>query len=183
VFFVMASVGLPGLNGFVGEFLTLLGAFTSPASVLGVEFAAAAAFGMILAAIYLLYMVGRVVFGPLKVPAHEHEAHGDGGRHGVSDLNVREILTLAPLAVGCIVLGLAPYPVLRSLEAPIAHVVAPARQAVLVQQQESRQLVEMADEVKIHEQTPRASTREPSGHQPVRRSALDDRQSAIGNWQ
>ncbi|MFW6060873.1 MAG: complex I subunit 4 family protein, partial [Phycisphaeraceae bacterium] len=115
VFFVLASVGLPGLNGFVSEFLTLLGAFTSPEGVLGISYAVAAGFGMIFAAIYLLYMVGKVVFGPTKVPAHGHgHGHGAGGGHnagaahghGVTDLNVREILTLAPLAVGCLVLGL-----------------------------------------------------------------------------
>ncbi|HEX7010979.1 MAG TPA: NADH-quinone oxidoreductase subunit M, partial [Phycisphaeraceae bacterium] len=101
VFFVMASVGLPGLNGFVGEFLTLMGSFVSPGVALGYEYTFAAAFGLIFGAIYLLYMLGRVVWGPVVLPeAHEH-GDGDGHHahgHAVKDLNGREILTLAPLA-------------------------------------------------------------------------------------
>jgi len=120
-FFTMASVGLPGLNGFVSEFMCLLGTFQSgaygvgaTAGPLGPWFAAVAATGMIVAAIYLLYMVGRIVFGPLREPeGHEH--------HGPLpvDLNAREIAILTPLAVGCLVLGVLPSPVLRTLEAPI----------------------------------------------------------------
>jgi len=116
VFFCMASVGLPGLNGFVGEFLTLLGTFTSR-DLLGPIFAAFAALGLILAAIYILYMVGRVVMGPAKEPAKYA---------GAKDLTVREIAVLTPLAVGCVVLGLYPAPVLRTLEAPVAALTADA---------------------------------------------------------
>jgi len=125
VFFVLASVGLPGLNGFVGEFLTLLGAFTSPSNVLGVEFAAIAGIGMIFAAIYLLYMVGKVIFGPVKVPP----VHTDDGGHELKDLNGREILTLLPLAAGCLILGLFPYNMLVSLEAPVGKLTASAKAA------------------------------------------------------
>lgn len=141
VFFVMASVGLPGLNGFVGEFLTLMSAFVSPSSVLGVEYASFAALGLIFGAIYLLYMTGKVVFGPLKVPAadHGHDA-GDGhGHNEVADLNRREIITLTPLAIGCLVLGLLPYPVLESLEAPVE---AMAARAKLIAQQQQVQVVD-----------------------------------------
>jgi len=127
VFFVLASVGLPGLNGFVGEFLTLLGAFLSPGNVLGVEFAAFAGIGMIFAAIYLLYMVGKVIFGPVKVP----DVHTDDGGHELKDLNGREIFTLLPLAAGCLVLGLLPYGVLSSLEAPVAKLTAAAKNAAV----------------------------------------------------
>lgn len=109
VFFSMASVGLPGLNGFVGEFLTVLGAFRS--DVLGIGYAAAAGFGMILAAIYILYMVGKICVGPVKEPEKY------AGK--VADLTGREITVLAPLAVVCLVLGLYPTPLLRSYEAPI----------------------------------------------------------------
>ena len=122
VFFCLASVGLPGLNGFVGEFLTLMGAFTS--ATLGFGFAAVAGIGMIFGAIYILYMVGRIVFGPVKVP-HTDPAW-DNGHHGPRDLSLREITVLVPLAVGCLVLGLYPAPVLRSLEAPVAAIIAPA---------------------------------------------------------
>ncbi len=125
VFFVMASVGLPGLNGFVSEFLCLMGAFQAgpiwgaahgiePGQTpghLGPTVAAIAGVGMIVAAMYLLYMVGKVVFGPLVEPAghHDHEILP-------TDLNAREIVCLLPLAVGCLVLGLYPTPVLRAIE-------------------------------------------------------------------
>lgn len=136
VFFTMASVGLPGLNGFVSEFLCLLGTFQSNAASIGIGgttgglgpvFAAVAGTGMIIAAIYLLYMVGKVLFGPLREP-HGHDAHAGGNEGGSrlpADLTPREIGILVPLALGCIVLGVLPTPVLRTLEAPIVAVVEP----------------------------------------------------------
>jgi NADH-quinone oxidoreductase subunit M len=123
VFFSLASVGLPGLNGFIGEFLTLLGAFTAP-QTMGPWYAAVAGVGMIFGAIYILFMVGKVVFGPLKVP-HVDPAW-DNGRHGPRDLSLREIVVLTPLALGCLWLGVYPQPVLDSLAAPIAALTAPA---------------------------------------------------------
>ena len=124
-FFVMASVGLPGLNGFVSEFMCLLGTFQSGADGvggtpgrLGPWFAFVAGTGMIIAAIYLLYMVGKVVFGPLKEPAghHKHETLPH-------DLTYREVGILVPLAAACVFLGLWPTPVL--------NVIAPANQQLL----------------------------------------------------
>ena len=117
VFFCLASVGLPGLNGFIGEFLTLMGAFTAT-DILGPGYAVAAGFGLIFGAIYILYMVGRVVFGPLKVPGEHAE---------VRDLGRREIFTLVPLAIACLWLGLYPGPVLDTLERPINKLTAAAR--------------------------------------------------------
>lgn len=120
VFFVMAGVGLPGLNSFVSEFLTLAGAFTS-ADALGPAYGVAAGLGIILSAIYLLYMVGKVVFGPVKTP----------GRLAAADLTPREVWALAPLAVACLALGFYPLPVLRSLHEPVEALVAPARLAAM----------------------------------------------------
>jgi NADH-quinone oxidoreductase subunit M len=129
VFFTMASVGLPGLNGFVSEFMCLLGAFQSgPAwdqystaaglrGTLGPWFAFVAATGMIVTAIYLLYMLGRIVWGKLEEP-HGHDHHDDGTTRLPRDLNAREIGLLLPLAILCLALGLYPSPVLRALEAP-----------------------------------------------------------------
>lgn len=121
-FFTMASVGLPGLNGFVSEFMCLLGTFQSGApgvgglsGPLGPWFAAIAGTGMIVAAIYLLFMMGKVVFGPLKEPVGHGHGHGEHG-HLPADLTPREIGILIPLAVGCIVLGVYPNPVIRTLE-------------------------------------------------------------------
>ncbi len=128
---VLGSAGLPGLSGFVGEFLTLLGAFTA-GDLLGWKYAAVAGIGLILGAIYILYMVGKVVWGPVKVPAD----HGEGGHEGdhgqstpprVHDLNLREIVVLLPLALGCLWLGVYPKPVLTSLEAPVTQIVEHVR--------------------------------------------------------
>lgn len=121
VFFCLASVGLPGLNGFVGEFLTLLGTYQAT-GLLGIGYAAVAAVGLILGAIYILYMVGRVVLGPVKEPA----THG----HGVKDLGAREIAVLTPLAIGCFVLGIYPTPLLKALEPAVDAVIAAPRQVV-----------------------------------------------------
>ncbi len=144
VFFAMASVGLPGLNGFVSEFMCLFAAFQAggatweipgvqyiqagvpallpgaTAGELGPWFALFAGTGMIVTAIYILFMVGAVVWGPLKVP-HGHDHHGhehDAHASLPTDLNGREIGILVPLAVLCLVLGLYPRPLLQALEAP-----------------------------------------------------------------
>ena len=133
VFFCLASVGLPGLNGFVGEFLTLMGTFMA-SDLLGPKYAVTAALGMILTAIYILYMVGRVVFGPLRLPAEyvgqATESGGRGNGSGVKDLSLREILTLLPLAAGCLWLGLFPTTVLSTLDQPIAQVTGAARSKI-----------------------------------------------------
>src|SRR5687768_12670771 len=76
ILFTLSSIGLPGLNGFVSEFLTILGAFTS--DYLGRTYGVIAATGIVLGAIYMLHMAARVIWGPLKTPAaHAHGGHGD----------------------------------------------------------------------------------------------------------
>ena len=115
VLFAMSSVGLPGTNGFASEFLTILGAFTSPH--LGVAYGAIAAIGIVLGAVYMLHLVQSVMFGPLKTPIHAEQGD-DAATPG--DLNWREIAILAPLAVVVIVLGVAPNIVLKTIEAPVA---------------------------------------------------------------
>ncbi len=85
---MLSSAGLPGLNGFVGEFLILAGAFTS--KLLGTPwYAIAAATGVIFAAVYLLWSYQRVFFG--KVVHHEND--------GLKDLDSREWLVLVPIVV------------------------------------------------------------------------------------
>ena len=95
-FFVFASAGLPGLSGFVGEFLVLVGTFEVLPGA-----AAIAAFVMILAAGYLLYMYGRVVFG-------EVSAFLQGLGDHLTDMTPVEILTLTPLAALVVIFGLMP---------------------------------------------------------------------------
>ncbi|MCC7350184.1 MAG: NADH-quinone oxidoreductase subunit M [Phycisphaerales bacterium] len=120
VFFTLSSIGLPGLNGYVSEFLTILGAFTS--EHLGIGYGIAAAVGIILGAIYMLHMVARVIFGPLKVPhVHEEEGHKPLSR----DLNGREITVLVPLAIAVVLLGVLPTPVLNSVLEPVRMVRQP----------------------------------------------------------
>ena len=95
-FFVLASAGLPGLSGFVGEFLALVGTFAyNPLA------AAVAAFVMILGAAYLLWMFQRVATGELSA-----FLAGLGGH--LSDISALEILTLAPLGVLVVAFGLFP---------------------------------------------------------------------------
>ena len=92
----LSSIGLPGLNGFIGEFLILLGAFTSP--YLSHGFAIIAASGVILAAVYLLWMYQRVIFGSLTNPANR----------SLPDLTKREIAVLVPVLVFIVWIGVYP---------------------------------------------------------------------------
>jgi NADH-quinone oxidoreductase subunit M len=95
-FFVFASAGLPGLSGFVGEFLVLLGTFE-----VNVPAAAIATFAMILAAGYLLWMYGRVVFGELSAFLSSLGDH-------LTDMTPVEILTVVPLGVLVVIFGIQP---------------------------------------------------------------------------
>jgi NADH-quinone oxidoreductase subunit M len=97
VFAGMTSIGLPGTSGFVSEFLVLLGTFRSHPYV-----SLAAATGVIFASFYMLPMVQRIIFEAFRTPANRH----------VPDLNGREILTLAPLALLMLLLGFYPKPFL-----------------------------------------------------------------------
>jgi NADH-quinone oxidoreductase subunit M len=111
VFISMASIGLPGLNGFVGEMLALAGMFkTRPMlAVLG-------ATGVILAAWYLLTMLQYLLFGPLKEPHH--------GDHPVRDINLRELLAVGPLAVACLWIGVRPQAVLKIIDPEVRALAA-----------------------------------------------------------
>ncbi len=101
----LASAGLPGLNGFVGEFLILMGAFGSEIPGMPLLVAVATT-GVILAAVYLLWMLGRMFFGPLKEQANRV----------MPDLSRRELAVLAPMAALMIVLGIMPQPFLAVSE-------------------------------------------------------------------
>jgi len=98
VFISLSSIGLPFLNGFVGEALIFLGMY-DVCSVLAVVGTA----GIVLGAWYLLTLVKEVFFGPVKEPAH-------AGHGVIGDLNLREIVTLLPIVVLCLLLGLFPQP-------------------------------------------------------------------------
>jgi NADH-quinone oxidoreductase subunit M len=96
-----SSIGLPGLNGFVGEFLILLGSFD-----VRPLWTAAAATGVILGAIYMLWMFRRVIFGPLTNAANEK----------LADLNSREICLLAPILFLIVLMGVYPQPFLQRMQ-------------------------------------------------------------------
>ena len=111
---MLASAGLPGLAGFVGEFLILVGAFrTWPWAT------TVATSGLVLGALYLLTMYQRVIFGPL-----EREEN-----RTLEDLGRREVAVLVPVLVLCFVMGLFPTPFLAriqpSVERILAHVQPP----------------------------------------------------------
>jgi NADH-quinone oxidoreductase subunit M len=101
----LSSMGLPGLNGFVGEFTILLGAFGSKA-IGSPWFAGIAAVGVIMAAIYILYMFQKIFLGPAGSIVEEVKKHG----HALRDLNWREIVTMVPLLVFIFWIGLYPKP-------------------------------------------------------------------------
>jgi NADH-quinone oxidoreductase subunit M len=103
-FFMLAtlsSIGLPLLNGFVGEFLILLGAFE-----FNYVYAALGATGIILGAVYMLTAYQKVMFGPLD--KQENKV--------LRDINLREILVLLPIAVMMFVMGIFPKPFLSRME-------------------------------------------------------------------
>jgi NADH-quinone oxidoreductase subunit M len=95
----MSSIGVPGTNGFVGEFLIIMGTFNSDVLSANAHLQAIlASAGVILAAVYMLSVVQKMFFGPLDNPKN----------HGLSDLSVRETVAVAPLVALVFVIGLFP---------------------------------------------------------------------------
>ncbi len=107
--FTMANVGLPGTSGFIGEFLTLVGAFASNTWV-----AFFATTGVILSACYALWLYRRVIFGALEKPALMH----------MPDITPRELLTLAPLVILTIFFGVYPAPILDVFAASVENLMS-----------------------------------------------------------
>lgn len=105
---MFSSVGLPGLNGFVGEFLILVGAFRA-----NVWYAALAASGVVLSAIYLLWMYQRVMHGPVVNEANKT----------LTDLSAHEIILLAALIVFIIWIGVYPHTFLDPIQASVANLI------------------------------------------------------------
>jgi NADH-quinone oxidoreductase subunit M len=113
--FTLANVGLPGTGGFVGEFLTMLGAFRVNTWVVIL-----AATGAILSAVYMLYLYWRVIFGKLLKPALQT----------IQDLSLREFAILAPLVIITILMGVYPKPLLDVIHVSVANLVHQSEVAV-----------------------------------------------------
>jgi NADH-quinone oxidoreductase subunit M len=108
VLFALANAGLPGTSGFVGEFLVIIAAFKA-----NFWYAFLAAMTLILGAAYTLWLVKRVIFGEV---ANQHVAE-------LQDLNPREFIILGALAIGVLVVGLWPAPLLEVMQATVQHLV------------------------------------------------------------
>jgi NADH-quinone oxidoreductase subunit M len=115
--FTLANVGLPGTGGFVGEFLTMLGAFRVNTWV-----AIFSATGVILSAAYMLYLYWRVIFGKLVKPA----------LMTITDLSLREVAILAPLVIITILMGIYPKPVFDVTRASVANLIAEHKMALAI---------------------------------------------------
>jgi NADH-quinone oxidoreductase subunit M len=104
----MSSIGLPALNGFIGELLILQGVF-----VANKIWAAFAASGVVLGAAYMLWLYQRTMFGKIENPKNEH----------LQDLNFREFATYAPLLILAVWIGLYPKPFIDRLQTSVDRVV------------------------------------------------------------
>jgi NADH-quinone oxidoreductase subunit M len=105
----LSSIGLPGLSGFVGEFLILLGAFAWDP-----RFAVVAATGVVLSAVYMLWMFQRINYGPVTNPRNL----------GMKDLSAREWAVLAPTVIMAVVMGVAPSLFLAPMKPALDRVIA-----------------------------------------------------------
>ena len=105
----LSSLGLPLLNGFIGEFTILSGIYQ-----VSLRFAAWAVIGIVLGAAYLLWLYQRVMFGPVTNPANEH----------LPDLNMREYATLVPLVLLAFWIGIYPKPLFTVLDQPVRQIMA-----------------------------------------------------------
>src|SRR5437588_5605634 len=110
---MLASLGLPGLNCFIGEFLGILGTSRFPGvPVNGSVWGPLAAIGVILAAVYLLWMFQRVMYGPIR------EAY-----HALPDLSPIEVACAVPLLVLTVLLGVFPQPAIAIIEPSLDRVI------------------------------------------------------------
>jgi NADH-quinone oxidoreductase subunit M len=117
---MLSSIGLPGTNGFIGEFLVLLGAFQMPDNRI---WAILAASGVILSACYMLWMYQRVIFGTVTNAANE----------ALKDLTPREVAVFIPLLALIFWIGLFPNPILTRMQPSIDHQIEFIRTRALAQ--------------------------------------------------
>jgi NADH-quinone oxidoreductase subunit M len=106
--FVLASIGLPGTSGFIGEFLTILGSFKY-----NTYLAFFAATGVILSAVYMLYLYKRIIFGTIQNEKLKE----------ILDLDLREKLIMIPLIILIIIIGIFPNLFLDPMRLPIETII------------------------------------------------------------
>jgi NADH-quinone oxidoreductase subunit M len=145
--FTFSSIGLPGLNGFVGEFMILAGSFqrawsgVAPAwQTAYLTMAVLAVAGVVLGAWYMLWAVERVFFGPSREPPGDAHAAG-----GACDLRWHELAALLPLAVFVLWIGLVPDTFLRPTAAAVRSIMRPSAAAFAERMQDS--VAPVADKV------------------------------------
>ncbi len=134
-YMALASLGLPGLCGFVGEFMILMGTYE-----VSFAWAAVAALGVILAAAYMLWLFQRVFFG--KITREENK--------NLQDLNLREILYLVPLIILALWIGLYPAPILKYLDAPANHLINQIQGDYSANREDLAELIKGAEESAPH---------------------------------
>jgi NADH-quinone oxidoreductase subunit M len=122
----LASMGLPLLNGFIGEFMILQGTFASPHA--GFRYAAFAVSGIVLGAAYLLWLYQRLMFGKIDKPENEK----------LKDVTWREQATLLPIVALCIWIGVYPKPFLDPLQVPVRNLVERIEPGSLAEKQVAR---------------------------------------------
>jgi NADH-quinone oxidoreductase subunit M len=130
----LSSIGLPGFNGFVGEFLILLSAFRTQK-----VFCVIGGTGIILGAVYMLWMFQRVFFGSL----HEKNAH-------LKDLSLREVLVLIPILIMIVFMGVYPKPFLNSMDVSVRALISQVKKG-----QEPRSMVAQSLQLSFEKEEPR----------------------------
>jgi NADH-quinone oxidoreductase subunit M len=131
VFITMSSIGLPGLNGFIGEVMVMMGAYGSTVPTInGIFLGSLAAVGVVLGAWYMLTLVRGIFFGEVKEPHHEG--------HAIHDLDGREVGMLTVIALLCLLIGLYPQPLIKTAAPELRYVTSLAEQAQNRRQDEGR---------------------------------------------
>jgi NADH-quinone oxidoreductase subunit M len=119
----LASIGLPGLNGFIGEFMIIVGTFQTHPGL-----TAFAVSGVVLGAVYMLWMYQRVMFGPLENPENEK----------LTDMTPREMCVIGPLLLLIVIMGVYPKPFLERIETSVAATVERATATAVVERPSAR---------------------------------------------
>ncbi len=141
----LSSIGLPGLNGFIGEFTILIGAFKAlwmqdvvVNQALSTLMVLLATSGIVLGAAYMLWLYQRVMFGKLENPENMK----------LKDLNLREVMTLVPIVIVCFWIGLYPKPFLKFMDAAVMNTVMLANPAAA--EAEMEQIRELEKKAREH---------------------------------